>query len=518
MMNHPHPANYNIPHDHWRVGQYEAFQNILKSNRQFIIASAPVGSGKTMISAALGSQGRSTRALTHTRQLQDQYRKYHFDVLYGMAAYPCALNSIFQADMCAYMEKMPDCPASKHCQYLIQREFVKKSDRQSMSYAYAMLATWIESNSVDYVYQDEAHLIPDIVMAHMTIEISHKDCKKLQIDPYPLAKMDSQNARRIRITGWALDSLDKMLAEIIHLSKLSDKTPYDVRKLKLYKQFYDPLLNAINACSDMPDQFWVKSDEESLKIVPLTAAPFYKKMMAKGGERFVLTSATIGNPRTFSSALGIKSNEYDWVNTPSNFGPDEMPVYVYNDAPKMRYGMSDSERKEQVRLISKIIGERNPTWNTLIQTSSIRDANWIANELARKFGDRIYVPSLKTTTSQKIEDWRMQIARKPGTITLAWSFHAGVDAPEANINIIQKVPFAPLDEPGKALLDVNPKFYKWRAANQVEQACGRVRRGEIAHYEQIGEPERKHVAILDMNIEQVKSQTSDHFVRCLNYI
>jgi Rad3-related DNA helicase len=519
MNNMNHPSYYQVHnHESWRPGQLDAIQKIIRTRKQIVIASAPTGSGKTSIGAALGSRGSAVRALTHTRALQRQYSEYDFEVLHGMAAYPCALNSIFNASLCAHSQKMTNCPMASSCEYLTQREVTKKHHRQALSYAYYLLAGWPKSNMVEYLYQDEAHLLPDLVREHMKIHITPKICKLLKLDVYPLAEMSSQTARRVRLTKWLSYALEKTSDELEYLEGISDKSEYQLREMLYLKKFVRPLYMSLSASYDMPDHFWFKADKDSLEVTPLTAVPFYRNLFVPDETKAVLTSATIGNPVTFAGALGLSRDDYLWIDTPSNFSSDQMPVYVYKDSPKMGYKTTPAGKRKQIDIIAKIIKERDPKKNALIHTSSIRDAKFIAEHLFSQFGDRIYLPDENTSTTRKVHDWRTRISKKPGTITLAWSFHAGLNAPEVDINIIQKVPFAPLNETGKALMGLNPKLYAWNAANKVEQAAGRIRRGDPEHYEFPMLGERKHVAIVDMNFNRVKKQTSNHFQRCVNYV
>lgn len=518
-MSVPSPKSFNVPHEEWRKGQYEAFKNIKDAKRNIVIAAAPTGSGKSMICAALGSKGKSVKVLTHTRALQNQYLDYDFDVLYGMAGYKCELNKFFNASFCAYRSRMFECPVAHNCEYLIQREITKESFRQSISYAYYLKASWPQKNPTDYMYLDEAHLVPHLVMNYMSISITPEQCSRLGISQYPIINGDApQIMRRVKATKWCSESLHKMTNDFKELESIKDKTEYQLRKRNKLEELTSKFSLVIRAINKMPEHFFFHSDERLFRILPLTASPFFKRIFQPGGQKIILTSATIGNPRTFAGTLGINSNEYHWVNTPSNFTPEQMPIYIYRDAPRMSHANKETKMLKQIDIIKAILRARDPSWHSLIHTSSKADAKFLAQKLSVAFGERVHLTSEETNTSKKVENWKKQINKQPGTVAISWTFHTGLDAPEARINIVQKIPFGMLDEPGKALQKLSPRFYNWSAANKVEQSVGRIRRGDLSHYESPDEHENRHVAILDMNLSIVKRETSDHFQRCLNYI
>ena len=155
-----HPSNYGLPHDEWRPGQLETVKWI-KDTPGTLLVQAPTGSGKSSVGAALARYG-IVRSLTHTINLQQQYEQvYGFDPIYGMRNYPCAfVNNTDSAAHCSFAEKMFECPVAEYCEYLIQRAIVRASKKQSLSYACFLQAVWPKLDNADFLYCDEAHLLP----------------------------------------------------------------------------------------------------------------------------------------------------------------------------------------------------------------------------------------------------------------------------------------------------------------------------------------------------------------------
>jgi Rad3-related DNA helicase len=266
-----------------------------------------------------------------------------------------------------------------------------------------------------------------------------------------------------------------------------------------------------------PEMFFVEGTSELLKVMPLTPKPFFDSLTKKLAHKRVITSATIGDVATFAAILGI--DDYEFVDVPSNFTHTQMPVWLSRQAPRISYKSGISARKKQIDLFERVLKRFPKDSLSLLHTASIAEAEEVAQELkSRGYGQRVWLPSKESSTEQKIEEWRGACKRNSGTIAISWCFHTGIDAPDVAINIVLKVPYKALDGYWKAILETSKSFYGWLAGTSVEQACGRIRRGEPKHYEESGQPMRKFVGIFDNNFTMVKRYTSQHFRDCLVYM
>ena len=140
----PTPRELDVPHDEWRPNQYESVEWIDKladAGESVALLQAKTGSGKTGVGK--GVRGPVT-ALMSTKPLLDQYTEYGFEKLFGMASYPCALavkDLGIMADSCVHTANMKGCPTAHECEYLIQRELLKASGHQALTYAYFLTNT-----------------------------------------------------------------------------------------------------------------------------------------------------------------------------------------------------------------------------------------------------------------------------------------------------------------------------------------------------------------------------------------
>lgn len=75
------------------------------SSKDYVVVSAPTGSGKSANGIALAKELGNIRIVTKTRSLQDQYGSdsYRGNVLYGLSAYSCALVPGFTAKECVFL-------------------------------------------------------------------------------------------------------------------------------------------------------------------------------------------------------------------------------------------------------------------------------------------------------------------------------------------------------------------------------------------------------------------------------
>jgi hypothetical protein len=518
MNNHPPPMAYGIRHNTWRPHQYETVRQIADSKKRFVVSEAVTGSGKSGIGMALAKEmGGPIRVITKSRSLQDQYagQSYRADVLYGLAAYPCALVPGFSATECVFVNNMKDCPRAGSCGYLQAKTKLLESQKQVISFAYWFTAGWLQKE--DYwanLYLDEAHEIPSFTMNYLEKDFDEKWARtaKVRLPMFPPTK--SQTALHAVIARWLPGVIAGLKEEAVYLAEHTDGNSDSMRRLVFCRNEAETLGTILYQMSLRPEEMMViVNDRYDFKIAPLTSRMFRFFAERHAFEKAIFTSATIGNPSTFMGGIGFAKDDYDFISVPSNFPPESMPVYVPDGAPKIGYNSSEVDLQQQARMIADIILQCPQGWSGFVHTASVAQSHAIANRLSAmdpQLRERVWVPQ-RMSSLDKIEAWRTRKMLKPNTIAISWDFWTGLDAPDDEINIVAKIPFGTLDVLGKARMDIDPKFYLWEAACKVEQATGRNRRGEPEHYEEPGQPTRRICAILDANIWRVYNQFSGFF-------
>lgn len=513
----PEPKQLGVGHKEWRPHQYETVKWLIDTGQSATIVQAPTGSGKSAVAAALGYWGYS-RVLTHAINLQDQYAiHYDFTPIYGLKHYPCVLlGGGYNCDSCLYPEAMYTCPSGASCEYIDQRELTRLSSRQSLSYAYFLTAQWPFAHQTQFLYCDEAHLLPNIIRDYCTITFTPEQLYQANLPHYPTIQADSNAYRVLLAVRWLRNVLLDMKMQFNELMAIPKyaRNVQVARKIRAVSDRINRLNRTIAYAELHPNDFYCWSNEDKFTLIPLTAKLYFPNLFfTNWTHKVILTSATIGNPNTLAAELGI--SRFKFRDVPSSFPPEAMPVYTMKDSPRLRHGTEGSSWKKWGENIRDLIKAHNSSWSGLIHLSSKAQAHFLADMLARMgLQDRVYVADGKGTAN-KIAKWEIQRKKVPNTIALSYSFHMGLDAPDVNINILGKIPFKTLDRFGQAELDYNPDYYRLQAAIMTEQACGRIRRGRPEHYEERGRPVKKVVAIADNNIELLDSELSSHFKACL---
>ena len=512
------PSDYGIYHpgDAWRRHQYETVQWCERLQQESAsMIQAATGSGKSDFPIAMSRTSKSI-VLTETKSLQRQYGSdaYRAAVVTGRSNWPCihpdALFENATTEDCMFAEirgGMSNCPHP--CPYWQQLIAAKCSKRVALNYAYWFLAHsgW----KSDYLFLDEAHRLPEIVLSFVSCTINEFHIKRYDLPHAPTLSMNMP--RRVRL-NLATDWLDKVLKitgeELIKLTKLYKDLPKKYSKqVKSIQRLYDKISLAFAHISTDDDEDWyVGSTPLRFVAKPLTARHDFSKFFL-GNRATVLQSATIGNPSILAKELGIE--EFKYRDVPSRFTPDERRVWIL-DCPRM--GMASVKKNPdyieyQADAIAEFIKDYDDTWHWLIHAQSKKKIYELAGRLSKRgLEDRVWtVPEV--ATDDQIAAWEKR--RRIPTIILSWSWSEGVDLPEVNGVITADVPFGFLgDDYIKARMKVYPQMYRQSAAWEMEQRLGRTRRGVAAHYN-INGAEPKAVGIADANYSMLMKYYSDEF-------
>ena len=538
MNNKTTPREFGIDHDNWRPGQWESVDYILNSPYRIIGLNAPTGSGKTAVASAIGHNDGVT-AVTFTKQLQQQYMGgYHFQTLYGRGNYECTYHStvggllaemdipVMTADGCTF-QFPASCPSYNVCPYFVAKNNSIKSNHVVLNYAYYSQILKSSTNVVSssdrrFVYLDECHNIPALLMSitEMTYNAAQLSKEGLPMWDARVMRVPSQSVRKSKSREW-LNACSAALQD--QFNRLSSSDPIEAKKASRIQAKQGRFnLIAIDLAQN-PDDYYIQVDEQDgipvLKIHPLTAYGRFNKYLSADTEaydpQYIFTSATIGNERTFfENILGI--NDYDWRTVESNFTPEQMPVYIRTDAPKINFKSPESAKQKRAEIMAEMI--KLVDGSGIIHTSSFADARDISYRLGRILGNkRVMTSNEKLDTIGKVNEFEEAKKRQPNMIMVSPSMWEGYDGRDDVFSIIAKVPFGMLDESGKARMERNKTAYLWSAATLVEQAAGRVRRGDAEHYEKPGTKNNPNrlVVIVDNNYAKIKSQFSSHFSSCM---
>lgn len=530
------PREYNLPHDTWRRGQYEATQSLLaKPDGSVTILQAPVGSGKTSLVYAMGSGGKKVTALVKTRALQsaNYLGTYKFDILYGRGNYPCVHPdrpfADAGADSCIYEGEMDACEYAEQCGYLVQRGKVRRSSHRCLNLAYYLLSGWTRQErwATDYLFIDEAHLISDEVVEHCGMTVREKDRVMYGLPEFPTCyTSDEENSQRV--SQWAGKARGILYGKLNALDEKSRDPSVRTRRSKI-ERFIAKIGVTQAALESCAKDWYVRAGSRVIEVEgratpglivkPLTAKYHFPALFTGVYKRLVLMSATIGNPEIFAEELGIKE-KFIYESVPNNFPPERRPVHV-PECPVLGFRSPESAWMKQAEIIAGMVKDCPRDWSGVIHIQSWAQATKLAKRLT-KFGvdsDRLYVPPRTGGgTNQQLDGWNTAKLSKPGMLVITPSMSEGVDLGQERICIIAKTPW-PASPPGSYEAErgeYSQGMLKQRIAWGVEQRCGRTRRGNEGDYDSSFE-RRGMVGIVDGSFKKsgIRLYCSEDFAQSL---
>jgi Rad3-related DNA helicase len=455
---------YNLPHLLDRPGQQEAFDWLIASNKKFNIICGPTGSGKSAW-AAEASKTLRTLVLTEHKSLQDSnYKKqYSFDILYGKSNYRCENPKNKRFWYTAYDCNVPQCD----CPYQKQERYCLSSSRVSLNYAKFLLSKqFVKGLEPNILFLDEAHNLPEIITEFIGFSVRWDNefinRKTVPQDTELLNYIEAMNYLRQCAKSVKQNQPDK---------------EEDLKQWRKWKRLSDKIssINEIVGYSEPLDWFY-EVDNEKLTIKPLTAKYHFKKLFDIA-DKIVLMSATI--KPSIASRLGINEDEFAYYEMDNAWPTPSRLIYDLN-GPTMNYGSDETDKQKQVELIASVL---SPDKSGVVHVSSRVQAYELVDKLSDLNNDYydFYYPENSIGTDRQLQCWYNE--RQCGCYCISWCFHQGVDLGDDDINILAKVPYASLKSNyEKAKQQYDPGWYNEKAAQLIEQACGRVRRGKPEHY------------------------------------
>ena len=506
----PDPSQSRLSHPDWRLHQLETLRWLVDDPGSVIV-------------------------LTRTKSLQSQYgQQYCASVLFGRANYDCQHPDSFgsKCDSCQFQLEMHKCPHAGRCEYLLTKEQAKASPFTALNYSYWLAADWPAKDDRAYVYLDEAHNLSKIVLDWAGCRVSEKDAADWQLPDLPTIEHRASNIllrlpppTDLALT-WLVDARQVMATWWKQLSKdKSEKGMEQLRKCENLGRKLTATREAIQSCAD---EWYVRSGPRGLMrgygtvpgfiARPLTSRNHFARYFFNGSQ-VIAMSATIGQPETFASELGI--TDYQFRIVPSRFQPERRPVHVL-DCPSMSSKATEQDFEYQADAIAEFIKRYPPHWPGLIHVSRIKEEKLLHDRLARRgLSDRVFYVKSKqesyTPTDSQLKAWERRKRRVPNSLLITCSFSEGYDGLDEKINVSAKIPFrrwGSNDSYDRAWATYSRKRYSQDAAIALMQSQGRNRRGREEDYD-TGDQVRGANAVADGSIGKVKSYLSESFKEAL---
>ena len=507
----------NFP-DKWTPNTAQQFilnelANVLDDERKFIIICAPTGSGKSMIAKTLCNtssyptvefqrdcmsgamydpnrvslethyQRSGCAVLTCTKSLQDQYVTEFTDgkALKGMVNYPCAVNEdhTYQDGICKFVSGQKKiCMKEGQCAYINQRALTDCNRSQFFNYSVFMQRS-PKVKHKDFIVCDEASELETILVGEYTVAISIEPFMNLvnvEIPPTPLKK-----APRGEYLNW-IDECKEICEQQIAIlennwseaqkgNKKKKKIPY--QELNRHRKLSEYALK-LKTLSETwwETEYLIENEDDILVFKPYNVDKLADRFLFSYGHKVVLMSATIIDHENFAKTLGIKPNDYHYIEAPSMFDPAKAPIKKVGD-----FGITYANKRETLPVVSAIaqkLCEVHSGEKGIIHSHSMEILEYVRRAMG---GDKRFLYREDDRTNEDLIK-QHKLSTKD-TVLVSPSMTHGVDLKGdlGKFQLIMKAPFSPMgDNRIKRKMKEDPQWYTNMMLSTLVQACGRCNR------------------------------------------
>lgn len=506
----------HFPYETPNPGQLESIVEIVRlfeSGIRHVVLQAPTGIGKSVIAFVVHKVLREidgdnrTTIITATKGLQDQYSSDFNEVftLKGKTNYSCPIGSgPYNSGTCRSAVKRGRCRNKmKICPYVSARERwcgsaeVRNTNNSFMVESCPSVYQGREGDEfwAKTMIIDECHEIDDHIIEHTKMLFRVKDfwdhgeagyselIPAMQVLIATFKTVTVGEPFKLRKTQYdAMIALDKIVKTTHDDIEGKIEAAAAAKDQDFDYDFYGTMLENIQQIADKTSIFeeieagdyekteWIVSeyeDGQTVEIKSVYAHQVAHFALFRKAERFLHLSATICGGHAYARTLGLKDDEYAFLELGNPIPLDSRRAYVLGDF-KLNASFSDWDglTKAVDALATKHAGQ-----NGIVHTVSFKLANEIFQR--SKFKDKMLVSGDR----QEIFNW---LKLGDGRIVLSPSVEKGYDfkGDLARWQIVAKVPYLYLGDPFvKMNSEINPDWYARKAILRIVQACGRVTRG-----------------------------------------
>lgn len=505
----PSPADLGLPAKFaaWRPAQAHLIDRITASRKRVLVARMPTGGGKSgcLIGAALAAGWRAL-ILTATKALQDQYINDFTDIglrtVKGMDEYPCVL---FPSGMhsCAHGPCHAGIPCSLRfdgCHYYDAVANARRSSLVVTNYAFWLSGAPDRLGDFDVLMLDEAGFAHEWLVKSMRAHMGERTAREFGFTPIP--RTTDLDAWR----DWAVVNINHAKAAQVSAKKLvnvginplnGSHPTWEMERLREAVSM-ERTLEIISKL----DKFFVceyNREFDNYEFEPIWAGKWAEAKLFRAAPRIVMASATISPLGV--KLLGVREDEFEFFDYPSDFPLERCPVYIKQTA-RMSNEMSVEEWDAVIADMDAIMDGR-PDRKGIIHAVSYDRALLFKAECRN--GHRMIVHPRGEVAIATARFRRSP----PGTVLVSPAIGTGVDfADEAcEYVIVPKLPFGdPRSAAARAKRAHNKQWFVYDTAQLLEQMCGRGMRSQTDYCETF---------ILDGNWRWFRPAAWSHFSRAL---
>lgn len=481
--------------------------------KKFAIVRAPTGSGKSFISKTLGnasdecSEGfkqliesydafktdqfgdylhemdcmaepaHGAFALTITKQLQDQYVELFENTqhLKGKSNYKCNIDENFDVESapCIFSTTLRNtCWSGNKCSYYNERNSSIISKFSVLNYS-MFLALPGHVKRRNFIICDEASELEEELANRYGVTIDYAKLKLAGIE-VPKVTTDAYE----RVFTWINNLHSDVNEECNDLKeKMSNKTTPislgDRIKLKFLSNLSMKIATVLDYWSKC--EYVIDKNSERISFTPLNVDVLCSDIFDYG-EKVVLMSATITRPDMYAKSLGLKPDDYDFIDIDSTFDAKKSPIYISSKTP-----LNYENLKKNLPVIAQQIQElcdAHTTEKGLIHTHTSEICNYLKTKLK---GTRFIFREENVNNEKLIE---MHFNSKQPTVLVSPSLGFGTDfnGDKGRFQIIVKTPYPPLSNKRiRRKFDIDKTWYTDKTINALVQMSGRCTRSKEDH-------------------------------------
>jgi len=509
-----------------RPQQEEALEKIDKAfsaGKKYVIACLPTGSGKSHIGVAVAASTKNvdqdrksilenygiykrdrnggylyeedfndkpsygSYILTVTRSLQDQYKELFNDIVLakGKNNYNCDVDKNLSVDFapCLFSANLrEDCFSKNRCPYYKTKNEALLSQYSVLNYRYLIsLPPYLRRREVFVC--DEASQIEDELVGQYSVTVPYSFLAAEDIPFKKLISDDSDEAGR-----WLQDIyilLKDELADLKHkVSLLSQKNNSFSGIQFKQMQRLSKMTGMVNTIGDVVEswhecEYMVeKKDSESVTFTPYDIRPLAKRIFDYA-DKVLMMSATISNPKEFAKSLGIKENEFEYIEIKSTFEAQKSPIFC-----STKHNLSYSNMAKDLPRVLDLalqICDSHKGEKGIIHTHT----NQITEALKKKIRNQkrqFLFREVGTSNEDIVKIHKEEIDTDSVLVSPSLDTGLSLDGDLGRFQIIIKAPYMPLGSKRiKKMFEKNKEHYSMKMLDSLIQMSGRCTRSSEDH-------------------------------------
>jgi len=506
----------HFPFEEFRPGQRECIESILEAfdkGKRFVLLEAPTGSGKSAIGLTVAKYFEDAYYLTIQKILQDQlaneFENDKIKCLKGRNAYRCNYWETYMEKYMSDPAKMkqmevdakdpeihktmanPHLPASAGVCMVKERRsksdlcFPKgSSDLKSSlcdywkAVGHSMSSHTCIMNFHSFLYQtsvtdrfkprkmliiDEAHNSEPQLMDFVSLTLTDRALRK---EGVKIPEFDTAEEYAKYFTDIRLPEKIEDMVRLAHVTRDFKKAEEWKKVLLQYKIF----LNNFESGD------WIPNWEDRGYYRRVTLKPIYVNKHAQSylfgfGEKVLMMSATVLQPKIIYDSLGIDPKEAFAYRMKNRFPAENRPIY-FQPAGSMAYR---NKRETMPKLLDSIesICANYSDKKGIIHTHNFEISKYIIQNGSKALKKRIFFQENYFSKEEMLK----KHAKSEDGIIVAPAMHEGLDLKDdlSRFQIICKVPYPSFqdNEQLKIRMQLSQDYYNWLTALKIVQSYGR---------------------------------------------